>query len=77
MKWIRDGISEYITRIFESCHFQDFSGQRATKIISNLDEIKAQTGPIEMKELSEEEALKQGPQIETANQADIDKLFGE
>lgn len=74
---LRNAISENVTKIFESCHFQDFSGQRATKIIENLEEIQAKTGPMEKHELSEEESLKQGPQIDDVSQEDIDKLFNE
>ncbi len=72
---LRNSISDNVTRIFESCHFQDFAGQRATKIIENIDEVASKTGSIQKRKLSDEESLKQGPQLETATQADIDAMF--
>lgn len=66
---------EQVARIIEACHFQDFSGQRASKIIAHLNHAKSKVGAIETKELTDSEALLQGPAAETANQADIDKLF--
>ncbi len=66
---------EQVARILEACHFQDFSGQRATKVIAHLKHGKSKVGPIEPKALTKEEALMQGPAAEAANQDDIDKLF--
>lgn len=73
---LRLAISDNITKIFEACHFQDFAGQRATKIIENINDVAGQVGDsVKLRELSEEESLKQGPQLEAASQEDIDKLF--
>lgn len=74
---LREQISENVTKIFEACHFQDFAGQRATKILENLEEISSKTGSISKRQLSEEESLKQGPQLQDASQEDIDKMFEE
>lgn len=74
---LKEEISSNLTAIFESCHFQDFTGQRATKIINNIEEISAQTGPMEKQELSEEESLKQGPDVDSISQEDVDNLFNE
>jgi chemotaxis regulatin CheY-phosphate phosphatase CheZ len=66
---------EQIATIIESCHFQDFTGQRTTTVISHLKHGKEKVGAIEPKTLSFEESLMQGPQLETASQEEIDKLF--
>ena len=66
---------EQIANIIEACHFQDFTGQRTTTVISHLKHGKEKAGPIEAKILSFEESLMQGPQLETASQEEIDKLF--
>ena len=70
-------VNALISGIIEATHFQDFTGQRAQKVISNLNEIKSKTGAIEAEEKSDEEQLMQGPQDEAPNQDDIDKLFNE
>lgn len=69
-------IANEVSKIFEACHFQDFTGQRATKLRKYFAEIHEHTGAIEQKEKSFDEFLKEGPQTVTANQEDIDKLFG-
>lgn len=66
-----------LSNIFEAGHFQDFSGQRASKVISNIEEARNKVGEIEADDKEGDEALKQGPQLDTANQDDIDKLFEE
>jgi chemotaxis protein CheZ len=71
----QENIREQIAKIIESCHFQDFTGQRTTSVIKNLQHGRQVAGVIESKEVSFEESLMQGPQLETANQDEIDKLF--
>jgi len=72
-----EAINSQIVRIIESCHFQDFAGQRTKKVVSHLRHGKEQVGQIETKVLSAEESLTQGPQVEIASQEEIDKLFNE
>ncbi len=74
-KKAQENIREQLARIIESCHFQDFTGQRTTTVISHLKHGKEKAGPIEAKILSFEESLTQGPQLETASQEEIDKMF--
>lgn len=71
----QENIREQIAKIIESCHFQDFTGQRTTSVIKHLQHGKQVAGNIESKQVSFEESLMQGPQLETANQDEIDKLF--
>lgn len=70
-------ISKQLAVIIESCHFQDFTGQRTTSVISHLKYGKKKAGPIKPKILTKEESLMQGPQLETASQEEIDKMFEE
>jgi chemotaxis regulatin CheY-phosphate phosphatase CheZ len=72
---VAETINSQIARIIEACHFQDFTGQRTTKVISHLKYGLEKAGKIEPKKLSFEESLTQGPQQKTASQEDIDKLF--
>jgi chemotaxis regulatin CheY-phosphate phosphatase CheZ len=77
-KEIFTAITSHISKIFEAAHFQDFSGQRASKVISNLEEIEDKVGDVKSeKNKSFEEGLKSGPQLEAANQEDIDSLFND
>ncbi len=64
-----------VSKIFEATYFQDFTGQRCTKIKEIFEEIFETTGKIMPKEKSFEKSLMEGPQAQTANQDDIDKLF--
>ncbi|MDX1949529.1 MAG: hypothetical protein SFT90_03385 [Rickettsiales bacterium] len=64
-----------IAKIFEATYFQDFTGQRCTKLKEIFSEIFEKTGSISAKEKSFEKSLMEGPQTETASQEDIDKLF--
>ena len=61
--------------ILENCHFQDFCGQRGTKVISYLNEIETNGADTELKEKEGDERLLNGPELDTANQDEIDKLF--
>jgi chemotaxis protein CheZ len=70
-----ENIRNQLAVIIESCHFQDFTGQRTTSVINHLKYGKEKVGAIEPKALSHKESLMQGPQLETASQADIDKMF--
>ena len=74
-KKAQEKIREQIARIIENCHFQDFTGQRTTSVINHLKHGKSKVGAITPKALTKEEALMQGPQLETASQEEIDKLF--
>ncbi|HCR86149.1 MAG TPA: hypothetical protein DIV86_05670 [Alphaproteobacteria bacterium] len=74
-KKLQEQISEQLTIILENCHFQDFCGQRGTKVISYLNEIKKGGADIKLKEKTGDARLLNGPELEGANQAEIDKLF--
>jgi chemotaxis regulatin CheY-phosphate phosphatase CheZ len=75
-KNLSEKIQNFVTKIFESSDFQDIVSQRLAKVVSNIDEIKNHGGVnFERKKKTKEEELLNGPQLETANQAEIDKLF--
>ncbi len=87
---IKKAIDENATKIFESCNFQDITGQRIKKVVNTLLEIeksvnailegKLSTKPPEAKPVTQKDkdkALMNGPQLEgkAPSQDDIDKLF--
>lgn len=72
---LREKLGEKVITILEACHFQDFCGQRVSKLIKNLDYIKDNVGEVSSRELSEYDKLLEGPQIEAANQDLADNLF--
>ena len=68
-------IQQQLTTILENCHFQDFCGQRGTKVISYLNEIKNNGADAILKEKEGDARLLNGPELDAANQDEIDKLF--
>ena len=82
-------LQEATTRIYESCSFQDITGQRITKVVSTLKTIEATIGRIvatfgsaltearEMAAVPEASNLLNGPQLPASamDQSDIDKLL--
>ncbi len=86
-----DDIAEVAVRIFESCNFQDLTGQRITKIVNTLkfieDRVAAMmeiwgreslVGLTSEGDLDEDAALLHGPTEDDTriDQSEIDKLFG-
>ena len=83
------GLQDATTKIYESCSFQDITGQRITKVISTLKTIEAAVARIVMTfgrttveqqdqpPVSPSESLLNGPQLPTnaMHQTDIDKLL--
>jgi chemotaxis protein CheZ len=82
-----------VTKIFESCSFQDITGQRITKVVKTLKLIDekitallqalggqgvAQAGPVEDARTGDQKLLN-GPQLpgHGVTQADIDKILAE
>lgn len=91
---IKDKIYQETTKIFEACSFQDITGQRITKVVSTLKEVELAVdkllglfGDVDKKDLppaeedtrSEDEKLKNGPQLagQGVSQDEIDKLLAE
>lgn len=74
-KKLQEQLQNELTTILENCHFQDFCGQRGTKVISYLNEIKANGADVKLKAKSGDARLLNGPELNTASQEDIDKLF--
>jgi chemotaxis protein CheZ len=85
-------LNQYITRLYESCTFQDITGQRISKVVKLLRFIETELErilsasemqlPLNKKEslrLNEADALVHGPQLpHTAfQQDDIDALFND
>ncbi len=83
-------LQEATTKIYESCSFQDITGQRITKVVSTLKTIELTvarivatfgTASIEPQEaaadVAEPEKLLNGPQLPASamDQSDIDKLL--
>ena len=76
-------------KIYESCSFQDITGQRITKVVATLKTIEATIARIvatfgktaigrhPVGSVSEEESLLNGPQLPASamDQSDIDKLL--
>jgi chemotaxis protein CheZ len=90
---VKDAVIGETMKIFEACSFQDITGQRISKIVSTLRNIEGSVdsllslfGPIDSSRLpvaedtrSEDEKLKNGPQLDGqgVSQDDIDKLLAE
>lgn len=74
-KKLQNEIQQHLTTILENCHFQDFCGQRSTKVMSYLNEIQQNGSDIELSEKSGEARLLNGPELEAASQDEIDKMF--
>lgn len=86
---IKEQINSKVTDIFESCNFQDLTGQRITKVMTALSHIEghienlmklfpeAQNGKVKGLPSRDKEGLMNGPQLEenTPSQDDIDDLF--
>ena len=82
-------MQEATVKIYESCSFQDITGQRITKVVSTLKTIEATVArivdrfgqaPAERQDVapaSEPESLLNGPQLPASamDQSDIDKLL--
>jgi chemotaxis protein CheZ len=83
-------INDAVTGIYESCAFQDITGQRIAKVISTLQSIETrvvglaracggeiETQAIETRALNDESALLNGPQLafNAKSQEEIDRLF--
>lgn len=82
-------LQEATTKIYESCSFQDITGQRITKVVSTLKTIESTiarivatfgTALIEPQEITavpESASLLNGPQLPASamDQSDIDKLL--
>jgi chemotaxis protein CheZ len=67
-------VEEQMLRIFESCSFQDLTGQRLARVITTLDQLENDRDHVAERR---RRLLLHGPQSEAhANgQADIDRLF--
>ncbi|MCB1783229.1 MAG: protein phosphatase CheZ [Alphaproteobacteria bacterium] len=87
-----DAIMDQVTKIYESCSFQDITGQRITKVVKTLKSIEETINklthimeekmpglPDHEPEMSYEESLLNGPQLpgQAISQDDIDKLLAE
>ena len=89
---IADEIADNVITIFESCNFQDITGQRITKVVNTLSFIEARVNAMvdiwgkesfltlgdETEKTSGDDRLLNGPQLANKgiSQDDIDKLFG-
>ncbi len=84
----KEEIAKQVTRIFESCNFQDISGQRIKKVLKSLDILESRlrklaetardyTGAEAPAPIKKEEGLLNGPQLssQAPTQDEIDKLF--
>jgi len=87
---VAERMTEIITTIYESCNFQDLTGQRITKVVKVLKVIEervdtlvkvfgaqVEEGPKAAKEVLSDEDLLNGPQLPTSatDQAEIDRLM--
>ena len=88
---VADRLGEITTTIYESCNFQDLTGQRITKVVKMLKAIEQkvdslvkafgaevqETAPAPKKEALTDEDLLNGPQLPTtaADQDEIDRLL--
>ncbi len=70
-----DEVQAAVTKILESCNFQDLTWQRVNKIIKLLDELEQPA--LQPRQRSEEEKLLNGPQLPDAKptQDEVDHLF--
>ena len=82
-------LQDATTKIYESCSFQDITGQRITKVVSTLKTIELTIGRIvatfgsaptdtqEIAALPEASSLLNGPQLPASamDQSDIDRLL--
>lgn len=74
-KKLIEKINKSLIKIYENSDFHDLTGQRISKVIKNLEEIKTKTGNINPSKKSASQALMEGPQLKIVRQSDIDKLF--
>ena len=87
---VAERLSEIVTTIYESCNFQDLTGQRITKVVKVLKVIEERVdtlvkvfgaqvdqGPAQPKEITSDDDLLNGPQLPDAakDQAEIDRLM--
>lgn len=79
---IKDAISKEVGRIFEASGFQDLSGQRIKKVLSQLNALESQLQHLSDTAKSDvpvkqKDSLLNGPALiaEAPSQTDIDKLF--
>jgi chemotaxis protein CheZ len=88
---VANRLGEITTTIYESCNFQDLTGQRITKVVKMLKAIEQKvdtlvnafgaevkdTAPAPKKEVLTDEDLLNGPQLPTtaADQDEIDRLL--
>ena len=77
-------LGKEVGRIFESCTFQDITGQRVSNVRSAIHEIEQALGgnlPQRKPEIKkaggpiDEASLMNGPQLKQPTQDDVDKLF--
>lgn len=81
-------LNDAVTKIYESCAFQDITGQRIAKVIATLQRIETKVvalaravgGEIESngeEETAERDHLLNGPQlaVNAASQEEIDRIF--
>lgn len=88
---VAERLTEVTTAIYESCNFQDLTGQRITKVVKVLKTIEERVGTLvkifgeelgepyerKEKEILTDEDLLNGPQLpdSAAGQAEIDRLL--
>ncbi len=89
---LAEDISEAVVNIFESCNFQDITGQRITKVVNTLKYVEERVNAmiaiwgedsfadleIPADTRDEDKKLLNGPQLENQgiSQDEIDRLFG-
>ena len=89
---LADDISEAVVNIFESCNFQDITGQRITKVVNTLKYVEERVNAmiaiwgedsfahidVQSEEQDADKKLLNGPQLENQgiSQDEIDQLFG-
>ena len=77
-KMLRQKLEESFNKVIENCYFQDFCGQRVSKVNDYLDQLEKEGASGNVKAKKGYAKLLNGPAAGkkgSVSQADIDKLF--